>query len=66
MCRSKNKISYTSSITESPISFTAERVELPAGQVPEEIQDNLIDAIFACQNGVTPVSYTHLESHYSC
>jgi len=36
-----------------PISFTAERVELPAGQVPEEIQDNLIDAIFACQNGVT-------------
>ena len=38
---------------ESPISFTAERVEVPAGQVPEEIQDNLIDAIFACQNGVT-------------
>ena len=26
--------------------------ELPAGEVPEEIQDNLIDAIFACQNGV--------------
>ena len=23
------------------------------GEVPEEIQDNLIDAIFACQNGVT-------------
>lgn len=38
---------------ETPISFTAERVELPQGQVPEEIQDNLIDAIFACQNGVT-------------
>ena len=38
---------------ETPISFTAERVELPAGEVPEEIQDNLIDAIFACQNGVT-------------
>ena len=37
---------------ETPISFTAERVELPAGEVPEEIQDNLIDAIFACQNGV--------------
>ena len=28
-------------------------MEVPAGQVPEEIQDNLIDAIFACQNGVT-------------
>lgn len=37
---------------ETPISFTAERVELPKGEVPEEIQDNLIDAIFACQNGV--------------
>ena len=41
------------SAIETPISFTAERVEVPAGQVPEEIQDNLIDAIFACQNGVT-------------
>ena len=37
---------------ETPISFKAERTELPAGIVPEEIQDNLIDAIFACQNGV--------------
>jgi len=37
---------------ETPVSFTAERVELPAGQVPAEIQDNLIDAIFACRNGV--------------
>ena len=35
------------------ITIPAERVEVPAGQVPEEIQDNLIDAIFACQNGVT-------------
>ena len=32
------------SAIETPISFTAERVELPAGEVPEEIQDNLIDA----------------------
>lgn len=39
-------------VTETPISFTAERVELPAGEVPEEIQDNLIDAIFACHDGV--------------
>lgn len=37
---------------ETPISVLAERVALPAGQVPEEIQDNLISAIFACQNGV--------------
>lgn len=39
-------------VIETPISFTAERVDLPKGEVPEEIQDNLIDAIFACQNGV--------------
>lgn len=39
-------------VIETPISFNAERVDLPKGQVPEEIQDNLIDAIFACQNGV--------------
>lgn len=38
---------------ETPIKFTAERVELPKTIVPEEVQDNLIDAIFACQNGVT-------------
>ena len=39
-------------VIETPISFKAEKVELPKGEVPEEIQDNLIDAIFACQNGV--------------
>ena len=38
---------------ETPISLKAEKVELPSGEVPEEIQDNLIDAICACQNGVT-------------
>ncbi|MDR0893189.1 MAG: aminoacyl-histidine dipeptidase [Mediterranea sp.] len=37
---------------ETPITFTAERVALPTGELPEEIQDNLVDAIFACQNGV--------------
>lgn len=40
------------SAIETPIAFKAERVELPKGQVPEEIQDNFIDAVFACQNGV--------------
>ena len=39
-------------VVETPIKLTAERVELPVGEVPEEIQDNLVDAIFACQNGV--------------
>jgi len=38
---------------EKFFTLTAERVDLPKGEVPEEIQDNLIDAIFACQNGVT-------------
>lgn len=39
-------------VHETPISFTAERVELPKLMVPDEIRDNLIDAIYACQNGV--------------
>lgn len=38
---------------ETPISFKAEKVGMPATEVPEEIQDSLIDAIYACQNGVT-------------
>ncbi len=37
---------------EEGITFTAERVELPKTMVPEEIRDNLVDAIFACPNGV--------------
>lgn len=39
-------------VHETPISFTAERVELPKMMVPDEIRDNLVDAIYACQNGV--------------
>ena len=39
-------------VYETPISFKAERVELPAMMVPDEIKDNLVDAIYACQNGV--------------
>lgn len=39
-------------VHETPISFTAERVELPKMMVPDEIKDNLVDAIYACQNGV--------------
>ena len=37
---------------ETPISFKAERVECPAMETPEEIQDNLVDAIYACQDGI--------------
>lgn len=37
---------------ETPISLTVEDAELPKGEIPEEIQDSLINAIFACQNGV--------------
>lgn len=37
---------------EENIQFFAEDVEAPATQVPEEIQDNLLDAIYGCHNGV--------------
>jgi Xaa-His dipeptidase len=37
---------------EEGIEFYTENVETPAKQVPEEIQDNLINAIYACHNGV--------------
>ena len=37
---------------EEGLSFKAERVELPKYMVPEEIRDNLVDAIYACPNGV--------------
>ncbi|MCC8095838.1 MAG: aminoacyl-histidine dipeptidase [Tannerellaceae bacterium] len=37
---------------EESISFTAEIAELPENLIPEEIQDDLINAIEGCQNGV--------------
>ena len=40
-------------VHETPISFKAGRVELPAMMVPDEIRDNLVDALYACQNGVS-------------
>ena len=42
---------YTS--IENGIQLYLEEVPVPATVVPEEIQDNLIDALMACQNGVT-------------
>lgn len=37
---------------ESDITLTVEPVDMPATVVPEEIQDNMINALLACQNGV--------------
>lgn len=37
---------------EPTLEFFAEEVETPETEVPEEIQDNLIDAIYACHDGV--------------
>ena len=37
---------------ESGIEFYAEDVDAPANEVPVEIQDNLINAIYGCHNGV--------------
>lgn len=34
------------------IEFYAERADMPTGEVPLEIQDNLVSAILACQDGV--------------
>ena len=37
---------------ENNISFVADMTDLPATLIPEEIQDDLINAIEGCQNGV--------------
>lgn len=37
---------------ESGMTLTVEETEAPKCQVPEDIQDNLIDAIYGCHNGV--------------
>lgn len=34
------------------VQLTVEETQLPVMQVPEEIQDNLVDAIYACHDGV--------------
>ena len=38
---------------EDKISFTVEQVELPAGLIPEVVQDDLINGVTACPNGVS-------------
>lgn len=37
---------------ETDIQFVAEKIELPGTLIPEEIQDDLINAVEGCQNGV--------------
>ena len=37
---------------EEGITLTVESAAMPAGRVPEEIQDNLVNAIYACHDGV--------------
>ena len=37
---------------EEGITMSVETTAMPAGRVPEEIQDNLVDAIMACHDGV--------------
>lgn len=37
---------------EDGITFVAEKTDLPASLIPEEIQDGLINAVEGCQNGV--------------
>ena len=38
---------------EDKISFTVEQVDLPTGLIPEEVQDDLINGVTACPNGVS-------------
>jgi dipeptidase D len=38
---------------EDNISFTVEQVDLPSGLIPEEVQDDLINGVTACPNGVS-------------
>jgi len=37
---------------EDQIAFTVEQVDLPSGLIPEEVQDDLINGVTACPNGV--------------
>jgi len=37
---------------EDKIAFTVEQVDLPSGLIPEEVQDDLINGVTACPNGV--------------
>ena len=46
------KEEYKSAEVVGNISFKAEKTDMPATLIPEEIQDSLINAVVGCQNGV--------------
>lgn len=48
----KERFAHEYKCIEEGIEFSAETVDTPANEVPVEIQDNLVDAIYACHNGV--------------
>ncbi len=48
-------------VIETPIKMYIKEVALPSGIVPEDIQDNLVSAIFACHNGVSRMIPTMLD-----
>lgn len=48
----KERLAHEYKCIEEGIEFSAETVATPANEVPVEIQDNLVDAIYACHNGV--------------
>lgn len=47
---------------EDNITFTAEKTDLPSTLLPEEIQDDLINAIEGCQNGVISMLHDFPET----
>ena len=48
----KERFAHEYKCIEESIEFSVETVATPANEVPVEIQDNLVDAIYACHNGV--------------
>lgn len=48
----KNLFNEEYKVTENTIIFTCEEVDAPEMLIPEEIQDDLINAVTACPNGV--------------
>lgn len=48
----KERFAHEYKCIEEGTEFSAETVATPANEVPVEIQDNLVDAIYACHNGV--------------
>lgn len=48
----KERFAHEYKCIEEGIEFSVETVATPANEVPVEIQDNLVDAIYACHNGV--------------